>query len=438
MNIADKVKMDFENAINAAIKDWERDANEPAGLFSRSRKLDKVTMIKALCLMGGNSLRKELYDYPGLKVSASSFSERRAAINSELLYYVLRRFSDTDAADDAFLCKGRKLIAMDGVHFNTALNKDAPSFMPAPNTAKGGFNQYKATVMVDLLSNQTVDMVLHPISKQNEHADAAFMVAWNDFPPCIVICDRLYTSYPLIADFQQKGMDFVLRTKQGVGALKPLQALPMEELDEDIQFVLTDNQTKASKAAGHIYVNTGSKRGKVNSPKTYVSRFGYPLPYVMRLRVVRGKLPNGDLETLLTSLSRDEFSAAEVMGLYRLRWREEIFFRHIKYDCGASRMKCKKEDYSRQEIYGHFITSAAVWKIINGIALEHKTDSGCEYKINIKMATYLVKKFLATPGASGEQLIADMSRYLVQVKPNRANERNLRPTSFVPFNYRVA
>ena len=437
MNIADKVKMDFENAINTAIKDWERDTNESPNLFSKSRKLDRVTMIKVLCLMGGNSLRKELYDYPGLKVSVSSFSERRAIIHPELMYYVLRRFSDTDAANNAFLFKGRKLIAMDGVHFNTALNKDAPSFMPAPNTAKGGYNQYKATVMVDLLSNQTVDMVLHPISKQNEHADAAFMVAWNDFPPCIVICDRLYTSYPLIADFQQKGMDFVLRSKNGVGALKPIQALPMKELDVDIQFVLTDNQSKASKDAGHIYVNTGSKRGKVNSPKTYVSRFGHPLPYVMRLRVVRGRLPNGDLETLLTSLSREEFSAAEVMELYSLRWREEIFFRHIKYDCAASRMKCKKENYSRQELYGHFVASAAVWKIINGIALEHKTDSGCEYKINIKMATYLVKKFLATPGASGEQLIADMSRYLVQVKPNRANERNLRPTSFVPFNYRV-
>ena len=449
MNIADKVKMDFENAINTAIKDWERDAHEPAGLFSRNRKLDKVTMIKAICLMGGNSLRKELYDYPSLKVSASSFSERRAAINSELLYYVLRRFSDTDNGNDAFLCKGRKLIAIDGVNFNTALNKDSPSFMPAPNTAKGGYNQYKATVMLDLLSHQTVDMVLHPISKQNEHADAAFMVAWNDFPPCIFVCDRLYSSYPLIADFQQKGLDFVIRTKQNNGALKPIQALQMKDLDEDIEFVLTDSQSLESKKKGHIYVNTGSKRGKVNSPRTYVSRFAHPLPYIMRLRVVRGRLPNGDLETLLTSLSRDEFSAAEIMELYRLRWREEIFFRHIKYDCGAcvhdikcvggpSRMKCKKEDYSRQEIYGHFITSAAVWKIINGIVLEQKPDNAYEYKINIKMATYLVKRFLATPNASGEQLIKDMSSYLVQVKPDRANVRNLHPTSFVPFNYRVA
>lgn len=388
MNIADKVKADFEAAILAAFEDWERDFYEPTTLFSRNRKLDKVTMVKLLCLMGGNSLRKELYDYPGLKVSASSFSERCAAISPEVLYFSLRRFSDTDSGNDAFLYKGRKLIAIDGVNFNTALNKDAPSFMPAPNTAKGGYNQYKATVMVDLLSNQTVDMVLHPISKQNEHADAAFMVEWNDFPPCIMVCDRLYSSYPLIADFQQKGMDFVIRTKQNNRALKPIQALPMKELAVDIEFVLTDSQSQESKAKGHIYVNTGSKRGKINSPRTYVSRFASPLPYIMRLRVVRGRLPNGDLETLLTSLPRDEFSAEEVMAIYKLRWREEIFFRHIKYDCGASRMKCKKEAYSQQELYGHFITSAAVWKIINGIVLEQKPDNAYEYKINIKMATF--------------------------------------------------
>ena len=437
-NIADKVKMEFETAIKNAIEDWKRDTFEPSNVFSKKSKLDRVTMIKMLCLMGGNSLRKELHDYPEVNVTASSFSERRAAIDSELMYYVLRRFSDTDSGNKDFLYKGRKLIAMDGVNFNTALNKDEPSFVALPNSAKGGYNQYKATVMLDLLSYQTVDMTLHPISIQSEHEDAAFMVAWNDFPPCIVVCDRLYSSYPLIAVFQQKGMDFVIRTKQRVGAMKPIQALPMEELDTDIEFVLTDSQSKESKEKGHIYVNTGSKRGKESSPKTYISRFAYPLPYTMRLRVVRGKLPNGELETLLTSLPREEFSASEIMELYKLRWREEIFFRHIKYDCGCSRMKCKKEEYSRQEIYGHFITSAAVWKIINGIVLEKNPNNAYEYKINIKLATYLVKKFLATPNASGEQLIEDMSQYLVQVRPDRANVRNLRPTSFVPFNYRVA
>ena len=53
MNIADKVKKEFEDAIRAAIEDWERDYGEQTTLFSRKRKLDKVTMIKLLCLMGG-------------------------------------------------------------------------------------------------------------------------------------------------------------------------------------------------------------------------------------------------------------------------------------------------------------------------------------------------------------------------------------------------
>lgn len=34
MNIADKVKMEFEDAIRSATKDWQRDANEPANLIS--------------------------------------------------------------------------------------------------------------------------------------------------------------------------------------------------------------------------------------------------------------------------------------------------------------------------------------------------------------------------------------------------------------------
>ena len=76
------------------------------------------------------------------------------------------------------------------------------------------------------------------------------MVACNDFPPCAVICDRLYSSCPLIADFQQKGLDFVIRTKQNNGALKPIQTLSMKEFDVDIQFVLTDSQSKGKRKKG--------------------------------------------------------------------------------------------------------------------------------------------------------------------------------------------
>ena len=102
-NIADRTKAEFDAAIRKAIEDWKRDTNEETVHFTKKSKLDRVTMIKMLCLMGGNSLRKELHDYPEVNVTASSFSERRAAIDSELMYYVLRRFSDTDSGNEKFL-----------------------------------------------------------------------------------------------------------------------------------------------------------------------------------------------------------------------------------------------------------------------------------------------------------------------------------------------
>ena len=86
--------------------------------------------------------------FPRLKVLASSFSERHAAIDSELLYYGLRRFSDTDRGNDPFLYRDRKFIAMDGVNFDTALNKDAPSFMSAKVSTKSTRNLHPSSFVL--------------------------------------------------------------------------------------------------------------------------------------------------------------------------------------------------------------------------------------------------------------------------------------------------
>lgn len=69
----------------------------------------------------------------------------------------------------------------------------------------------EATVMLDLLSHRTVDMALNPISSQNEHADAAFMVYWNDFPPCMVVCDRQLKSFSQIK-FMQGVLTFAINS----------------------------------------------------------------------------------------------------------------------------------------------------------------------------------------------------------------------------------
>lgn len=439
INPAEQVRAELDDAIRSVLA---RRAKEDFSLnFTRNRKLSPETLIKMISFFGGNSLAKELRDF-GSDVAVSSFVEAREKLAPDLFYEIMMRFNEGYTAAPRFLFNGKRLVAVDGVCINTACNPDSPSFMPNTGSKKGGYNQFKANVMVDLLSHIPVDLCLQPISRQDELGGALGMLEFNPMPvPTVIVGDRAYAAYPFIAELQNTpNVDFVLRVKNN--GFKPLQGLEYKELDTDVEFTLTDKQTNEAKQLGHIYVNTGSKFGKQNSPKTYVSRFRQPLPYVMRFRVVRTPLNTEDgttWETLVTSLPRDQFTAEDIIEIYRLRWAEELYFRHIKHDCGLCNMHSKREDYSIQQIYATFLTSSVIWKIINSVALTQKPGLTYEYSVNTKMATYLIKNFMKSPGADGGQLMKDLTRYVVPVRPGRSASRDgLKAKSFVPFCYRIA
>lgn len=434
MSSADRVKAAFDAAILAASESayGERAWDDSV---PRRRKLPPEVVMKMLCCFGGNSLQKEIKDYPGVDVSASSFVEARGKISSMTFYDALMRFNSD--GDNLLLYKGRNLVGVDGVHVRTSLNPDSISYQPGTSNTPG-FNEYLCVVFLDLLSRVPVD-VCFASRRQDELGGAMGMLAYNPLPASsIIVGDRLYSAYGFIADAQCAPVDFLIRTKQGSGAMKFIRDLPMEEFDIQKQIVLTDSQSKASRERGEIYVNTGSKRGKVNSPKTYVSRFAHSLPYIMNLRIARVKLQDGSYETLLTSLPESEFSPSDLRNIYKLRWNIELYFRHIKHDCGLVNMHSKIEDYSRQQIFATFLFSSAVWRIVNSVALQQKESNTYTYGVNIKMATYLVRNFLRDPEADSDQLLRELTRYVVPIRADRSEERRLAAKSFVPFTYRVA
>lgn len=439
MDEANVVRTEFNKAIADAIAFAKLDAMGEGIALSRNRKLPPDRVMKMVCFFGGNSLTKEIYDYPGVDCAVSSFVEARSKVTPEMFYDALIRFNAQCKAD-TFFYKDYRLVGIDATCINTAYSPHSSSFVPNSSSAKGGGNMYRVTAFVDLLSRIPVDIGL-TTPRQGEFSTALGMLAFNPpAVPTVFVADRLYSSYSFIGELQaMKNTDFVIRTKSGTGALKPIQQLPMDsKYDEDLQIVLTDSQSKASKEAGHIYVPTGSKRGKVNSPNTYISRFSQPLPYIMNIRAVRVKLPSGEWEVLLTSLPRSEFSAEEIAEIYKLRWNIELYFRHIKYDCGLTHMHCRLEKHSQQQIYATFLTSSAIWRIINAVALEQRADLTYEYALNIKMASYLIRLFLRDPKSKSDQLLRDLKRYVVPIRPDRSEERKLVAKSFVPLVYRVA
>ena len=233
-------------------------------------------------------------------------------------------------------------------------------------------------------------------------------------------------------------VEFLCRVKHGRGAMFEINKLPMKELDIDITIEVTTTQTNDDKQHGRRFIQTGSKKGKSNSLKTVISNWDFSSPYTFNLRVVRLLLDNGEYETLITSLKREEFSVGELKKIYHMRWDIETSFRDLKYTIGLTHLHSKKDDLILQEIYAAIIMYNYCSRISGSVQVRKLQCCKRPYKVNFAMAVYICKQFYNSVKKDFNSLIKDISSYVEPVRPGRHDVRNLRTTRFVGFTYRVA
>ena len=75
----------------------------------------------------------------------------------------------------------------------------------------------------------------------------------------LIVADRGFESYNLLAHFKEKQIDYLIRVKQERTAMREVAKLPMKELDTDISFTITTTQTNKDKENGYIENNTTSR-----------------------------------------------------------------------------------------------------------------------------------------------------------------------------------
>lgn len=71
-----------------------------------------------------------------------------------------------------------------------------------------------------------------------------------------------------------------------------------------------------------------------------------------RVRIVRVTLPTGERETLITSLSAEQFEADAFLALYAMRWGVETAFNRIKNQLGLEKFSGRCKDSVKQEFFG--------------------------------------------------------------------------------------
>lgn len=424
--------LEINLALNGAITDIAAHCSGTPE-FSRTRKLPLETVLRLLIGAEGGSLAKELHS-AGINATPAAVSQRRAQIAPEVFRKVFHSFNA--ACSDADTFRGYRILAVDGTAVNMPRNPNAPSFVQNESAPKG-YNQLHVNPLYDVLNKTYFDVIIQPEPQKDEIGALVEMLKQNDFnQKTLIVADRGYESYNLLAHLIEKtNTDFLIRVKQNHSAMREIARLPMFELDCDISFTITTTQTNEDKQRRYIFLQV-PKKSKPGS-KTRRGRWDFQSPYTMKLRIVRFQLETGEFETIATSLSRS-FTLEDVKKLYHMRWGIETSFRDLKYSLGLVNLHGKSDAFVEQEIYSALTMFNFTSRIVREVVIQQPKDGIYAYRVNFKMAVVLCREYFRTPKGGSDELMRQIVRHTIPIRPGRRDNRNLRIKGFVGFTYRVA
>lgn len=163
----------------------------------------------------------------------------------------------------------------------------------------------------------------------------------------------------------------------------------------------------------------------------------------VKCRVVKFRINNSDTgrdewEVLLTNLNRFEFSISRMNEMHHKRWDIETSFRELKYALGGINFHSKKDDFIKMELFAHFIMFNTVSRSIACVSAP-QTNHKYPYAIDFKMACLIVRKHYGLHSRKPpDEMFIEILAYMVPVRTERSDKRNLKPKSAVWFVYRVA
>lgn len=407
----------------------------PGKDFTRNRKLDFESVIKLIMSMGGNSIKKELhefFDYNEDTLSSSAFYQQRQKIQPYAFEFLLNEF--THCLNNPKVLMGYRLLAVDGSDLNIYHNPQDSETYIRHGCDNKGYNSLHLNGFYDLLNKLYLDAIVQPGKHMNEYRALVDMVERSNVPgEVIVIADRGYESYNVLAHIAQKGWNYVIRAKDitSNGIAGALTLPDSDAFDINVVLNLTRKQRKAFKALPGHYRYLPKE-----VPFDYLD--AEQLLFAMDFRVVRFKISENTYETILTNLDQASFPSEQIKGLYHLRWGIETSFRELKYAIGLTSFHSKKVEYITQESFARLVMYNFCEMIILHIIIKKKNTKH-DYQANFTVAIDLCKRFFRTPeNKHPPNVEALIQKNILPIRNERKYPRNIRRGRTVSFTYRVA
>jgi hypothetical protein len=230
-------------------------------------------------------------------------------------------------------------------------------------------------------------------------------------PGDVVVADRYFCSYWLLALLQVRGIDVVFRKHQ----LRHTDFRRGQRLGHD----------------DHLVTWKKPHRPDWMDQASYDS-----LPEILRLREVRGQIATPgcrvkELVVVTTLLDDETFNRDDLLKLYHQRWHAEIDLRSIKTQMKMEILRCKTPEMVRKEIWAHLLAYNLVRKIMAQAAAEHHTTPR---QLSFAGAMQVLNEFRssllnASTGVLPEltrRILAAIARHRVGNRPDRCEPRKVK------------
>lgn len=324
--------------------------------FTRNRKLTFPVMIVLLLNLLTRTMQIELDDFFENVLDADNDSVTKQA------FFKSRKNILPDAFKELFFMtrdmvlnknkikrhKGYRILAIDGSELRLDKTKNnIDIFVPRGNASDNKTNA-KISLLYDVISNYVIDAQIGSIDiSEREYAKknlSCFSTLCDEKD--IIIFDRGYPSREMIAFLSNMGCKYLIR--------------------------MQNNNFKAIKENN----SSDFRINIVYKDVTYSAR------------VVRVVLSNGEIETLITNLSENEFCTNDFLSLYFMRWGVETTYDTLKNKLLIEKFAGRSYIAVLQEFYAMmFLLNciAAMSATVNRKLTSSKSDCKYQYKANVNL-----------------------------------------------------
>jgi len=355
----------------------------------------------------------------------NSYCEARQRLPPEVIVDLVHRTAAKleAGAPDEWLWKGRRVALVDGTTVSMPDTPQNQKAFPQPRSQRPGlgFPVARLVAVISLATGVVRDLAMGPYKGKETGEPALFRTLLDGPEPGeIVLGDRYFASYFMLAELRRRGLDALFRMHQ------------RREFDfrRGRRLATEDHVVKWKKPARPAWMDEETHDR---------------IPDELEVRELRFKVQQpgyrvDELVVVTTMLDPEEYTTEELADLFLQRWNIELDLRPIKKVMQMDILRCKTPEMVRKEVWIHSLA----YNLIRGVMAEAAEAHGRRPReLSFKGALQTMTAFqdvLRRAKPLGrrrlvKEMLAAIAHHRVGDRPGRveprANKRRPKPQKFL-------